>query len=94
MITLDIKVTPNASKARIVWDDQQAIKCYVQAPAVEGKANDAVIDLIAKKLGIGRRSVSIKNGEKNRFKTLVIETTLSHDEVLRLLGLETQASLV
>lgn len=88
-----ILVTPNASKERLILTSENQIKCYVQAPAVDGKANAAVIAFFAKKLGLGKRCVCIVDGEKSRHKSIVIDSDLSQKEILQLLGLESQDQL-
>ncbi|MBL4588435.1 DUF167 domain-containing protein [Candidatus Babeliales bacterium] len=93
-IRLSVKVTPNASRERILYDAQGSIKIYVMAPAVEGKANDALIKLCAKKLGVSKGSITILDGEKGRYKTLLLTTPFSQEKILQLLGLEQQDSLL
>ena len=48
-------------------------KLYVTAPALEGKANDACVDFLARALGIARSRVRIVSGEKSRHKMIEIE---------------------
>jgi uncharacterized protein (TIGR00251 family) len=45
----------------------------VQAPAVDGKANEAVIKELAKALGVKARSIQIVQGELSRDKRVVVE---------------------
>jgi uncharacterized protein (TIGR00251 family) len=93
-INLSVKVTPNASRERIVYDEQGMIKIYVMAPAIEGKANAAVIALCAKKLGIAKKNISIEEGEKGRFKIISIESPFEEELLLKHLGLEVQTTLL
>jgi uncharacterized protein YggU (UPF0235/DUF167 family) len=48
-------------------------KLAVTAPPVEGRANEACIDLVAKRLGIPRSAVRIARGQSGRKKILEIE---------------------
>jgi uncharacterized protein YggU (UPF0235/DUF167 family) len=48
-------------------------KLAVTAPPVEGRANEACIDLVAKRLGIPRSAVRIARGQSVRKKILEIE---------------------
>jgi uncharacterized protein YggU (UPF0235/DUF167 family) len=49
-----------------------AIKICVTAPPVENNANEAVIHLIAKLLGVSKSSVAIKSGRQARNKRVII----------------------
>jgi uncharacterized protein len=70
---LAIRVTPRSSKPGIRgWragaDGREELEIHVaQAPA-DGAANDAVVRLIAKALGVSRSEVSILSGETSRHK--------------------------
>lgn len=84
--TLRLRVVPNAKRSEVVGVHGDAIKVKVQAPAMDGKANEALLDFLAEKLGLSRRSVQLVAGEKSRDKTISI-TELESDEVRqRLLG--------
>ncbi len=65
-ITLHVKVIPKAKIAKIkqVITSTETItyKIYVTAPAEDGKANQAVISLIAKTLGIAKSRIFVKQG--------------------------------
>ena len=45
-----------------------ALKIRVGAPALEGKANQALLEFIAKMLGVPKRAVSVVKGEASRQK--------------------------
>ena len=68
----DIRVTPNAAQDKIVITDAGEIKVYVTSIADDGKANNAVIKLLAKSLGIAKGQISIERGHKSRSKTILI----------------------
>jgi len=71
--TLELKTIPNAPRNEIVGWLGTALKVKVHAPAVEGKANDELIDFLAEKLGVHRRSVTLLRGDKSRQKVVQIE---------------------
>jgi len=71
--TLELKTIPNAPRNEIVGWLGSALKVKVHAPAVEGKANDELIDFLAEKLGVHRRSVTLLRGDKSRQKVVQIE---------------------
>jgi uncharacterized protein len=72
-VSIDILVQPRASRARIGPEHDGRIKIAVTAPPVDGEANAAVIELVAKALGIARSSVAIVAGATGKRKTLEIE---------------------
>jgi len=71
-ITIDILVQPRASRAKIGPMHDGRIKIAVTAPPVDGEANAAVIELVAKQLGIARGNVEVIAGASSRRKTLKI----------------------
>ncbi len=71
-VTFDILVQPRASRAKIgpVHDDR--LKVAVTSPPVDGEANAAVIELLAKTLGVARSAVEVVAGASSRRKTVRI----------------------
>jgi uncharacterized protein len=68
---IDIKVIPNAKK-NIIKEDAVPLKVYLSAPAVDGKANAALVDFLAEHYGVRKSQVSIIKGLKTRLKTINI----------------------
>ena len=83
--TIDVKVVPRSSKNEVVGKENGTYKIKLTAPPVEGKANDALIRLIGKKLGVPKRDVHISSGERSRRKSLTIQG-LSAQAIERLLA--------
>ncbi len=73
MIALDILVQPRASRAKIGPMHDGRLKIAVTAPPVDGEANAAVIELLAKQLGIPKSAITIAAGQSGRRKTVRIE---------------------
>ena len=71
-ITVDILVQPRASRAKIGPMHDGRIKIAVTAPPVDGEANAAVIELLARRLGIARGDIAVIAGASSRRKTLRI----------------------
>ena len=80
MATLHIKVIPGASRDRIAGRLGDAIKVQVSAAPERGKANDAVINLIAGLLGLRRADIQITRGHTQPRKTLEIQA-LSQEQL-------------
>jgi uncharacterized protein len=70
--TLELKVIPNAPRNEIAGWLGDTLKVKIHAPAREGRANDALLDFLAQKLGVPRREVSLVRGDKSRLKVVRI----------------------
>ena len=69
-VLVDVLVQPRASRNRIGPVVGDRLKVAVTAPPVDGKANAAVVLLLAEILGVPRRQVDIASGESSRKKTV------------------------
>lgn len=65
---LEIKVIPNAK--RNAFKDG---KVYLTAPAVEGKANRALIEFLAEHFNIKKRQIKIVKGLRSRNKVVQLD---------------------
>lgn len=68
-----LRVVPNARRSKVVGEYGEAIKLKIAAPAVEGKANEALLQFVASHLGVPRRAVELISGEKSRDKTVEVD---------------------
>lgn len=68
--TLAIKAVPNAPRSAVVGWLGEALKVKVHAPALEGRANDALCEFLADALALPRRAVTVLQGDKSRQKVL------------------------
>ena len=67
-----VRIQPRASKDEIAGEIAGAIKIRLQAPAVEGRANEALIEFLAQLLKSPKGAVRILSGERSRIKRLEI----------------------
>jgi uncharacterized protein (TIGR00251 family) len=65
-------VQPRASRVRFGPIHGDRVKVAIQSPPVDGAANQAVIDLLAKTLGVAKREVRITAGHTSRRKTVEV----------------------
>jgi len=72
-MNLQLKVIPKASRNRVVGWVGERLKVQVTAAPERGKANVAVIDLLAETLGLPRARIRIVAGETSPLKTLEID---------------------
>ena len=70
--TLELKTIPNAPRDELAGWLGDALKVKVHAPALEGRANDALLEFLADKLRVHRRDVTLVRGDKSRHKVVRI----------------------
>lgn len=63
-----VRVVPNASCSEVAGWQGDVVRIRIQAPAVEGKANAALIEFLAEGLGVRRRDIQIEKGLTGREK--------------------------
>ena len=68
-----IRLQPRASRTGFYGERDGVILARVNQPPVDGKANRALIGLVAKRLGIARSRVELVRGGSSRVKLLEIE---------------------
>lgn len=70
MTTFGIRVKPGAKRDAVGGEFNGALVVAVKAPAVEGKANEAVRKVLAAALGVRARDLVIVRGERSRDKII------------------------
>ena len=83
-ITLTVRVQPRASKDEITGAMEGALKVRLCAPAVENRANEALVEFLADLLKTAKSAVRIQSGEHSRTKRVEIRG-VSKQQVLSLL---------
>lgn len=71
-LLLDVYVQPKSSSDRPSGLHGDALKVCVTAPPSDGKANEAVIRLIASLLNIPKSAIAVKSGAQSRKKRLLL----------------------
>ena len=76
-VMLTVRLTPKGGSDAIdgieqLSDGRSVVKARVRAPASGGAANDALIGLLARTLGVAARDVALKGGAASRIKRLLI----------------------
>ena len=70
---LKVRVVPRAGRNAVSVASDGALRVYVAAPPEGGRANAAVVEVLAKRLGVGRTRVRIAVGGRARDKTIVVD---------------------
>lgn len=71
-IVITIWAKPNAKATQFVAIDERGIHISIQAKPDEGKANKALIEFLARQLGITKKAVKLLRGNKSRLKQIMI----------------------
>ena len=85
--TLELKVIPNAPRDEIAGWLGDALKVKIKAPALEGRANDALLAFLATQLDVPRGALALIRGDKSRRKVVQIAGLDDAAVRLRLEGL-------
>jgi uncharacterized protein len=86
-VTVRVRVQPRASKDEVAGAVEGALKIRLRAPAVENRANEALIDFLAGLLKTPKSAVRIQSGEHGRNKRVEIRG-VTRAAILNLIQLE------
>ncbi len=75
-VTLAVRAQPGAKKTAVIGvlgeGAAAQLKIAVQAPPVEGRANEALIAFLAERFGVPKRAVELMSGELSRSKVFLL----------------------
>jgi uncharacterized protein (TIGR00251 family) len=71
-VGFSVRVVPRASRSEIVGEHDGALKVRIAAPPVDGAANEELVKVLAKTLGVAKSSVEIAGGETSKTKQIRI----------------------
>lgn len=83
-VTFSMRVQPRASKDEVAGEMGGALKVRLRAPAVEDRANEALVEFLAQLLKRPRSAVRILSGERSRMKRIEIHG-VTRQQILALL---------
>ena len=72
-VRFEVRVQPRASRNEVVGNKEGILRVRLQAPPVDGAANEALIAFMADELGVPRRFVRIVSGFGSRNKVLEVD---------------------
>ena len=72
-VRLSVRLTPRAPREEIAGFEGETLRVRVTAPPVEGRANRALVRLLAKRLGLPRGAVRVVTGQTSRSKVVAID---------------------
>ena len=70
--TLAVRVQPGAKRSEVAGLHGDRLKIRIAAPALDGRANDALVAFLAGELGVARGRVAVARGERSRDKLVAV----------------------
>lgn len=71
-VRFSVRVQPRAARSGMAGIYGRSLRVRISAPPVDGAANEALIELLAERLGVPRRDVSIVGGVASRSKVVEV----------------------
>lgn len=86
-LSISVRLTPNARRDSLDgWETdsegQDVLRAHVRAVPEKGKANTALVKLLAKRMGIGKIRLTVERGQTSRVKTIAIECEVTEAKAL------------
>jgi len=81
---IDIRVIPRAGRSAIAGTRGGALLVRLAAPPVDGAANDELVTVLARTLGVPTRAVTIVSGDRSRTKRVRVDGISAADAASRL----------
>ncbi len=78
---IPVAVTPRSSRSAITRDEEGRVRVYLNSPPADGRANEELVRLFSRVLGIAKSRISIEKGGRGLNKLLSIEG-MTKDQVL------------
>jgi len=79
---LTVHIKPNAKNSQVkAWLDSGTVKIDIAAAPIDGKANRALIEFLAKQLGIAKSLITIKRGQSSRVKHIELPDSIELDRL-------------
>jgi uncharacterized protein (TIGR00251 family) len=83
-VSFAVKVQPRARKSAVTGVHDNALKIALNAPPLDGRANAALIGLLADLLQVSRSRISILTGEQSRQKVVRVSGMTTAEATLKL----------
>lgn len=85
VVRLAVQVVPNARKSEVAGEVEGVIRIRLQAQPIEGRANEELVRMLAKLLGVSKSSVEVVQGQTGRRKLVEIRSNMDLDSVRKTL---------
>ena len=69
---ISVRVKPNSKRIEVIHEADGSYLIFVKAPPLEGKANEELIQVLAKYFGRPKRNITVLRGARGRSKIIEI----------------------
>jgi len=83
---LEVRVQPKSGRTAVSLEPSGRVKVWVTEPPERGKANDAVVEALARALGVPKSAVTVTRGHASRNKLVRVEGLTEQEAKARLGG--------
>ena len=84
---MPVRAQPGARKAGVLGEQAGSLKVAVTAPPEDGRANQALVEVIRELLGLKRSQVELLSGQTSREKKFLIRGLTRAELTARIAGL-------
>lgn len=84
--TLSVRVVPRSSKEGVAGCEGGVVRIRLNAPPVEGQANESLVRFLSKTLGVPKSHITLVAGEKGRSKVVRVDG-VTREDLMAALGL-------
>ncbi len=71
-VEFEVRLKPRSSRNAVLGVKDGVLECAVNAPPVDGRANEALVALLAEDLGVPQKALEIVGGAKSRNKRVLV----------------------
>lgn len=71
--TVSVRVVPRSSKEGVAGFEGGIVRIRLNAPPVEGKANEALVRFLSKAVGVPKSRITLVTGERGRSKIVRVD---------------------
>jgi uncharacterized protein (TIGR00251 family) len=82
VLSISVHAQPGAKRTEVAGLHGDALKVRVAAPALEDRANEALVAFVAERLGVRKRDVEVVSGEHSREKRVEVRGCACEPEAL------------
>jgi len=83
---ISVRVIPRSNRNSIEWTPG-GLRVRLTAPPVDGAANDALVSLLAERLGIAKRDISVVHGATSRQKIVEVNGMTQEQVKQKVIGM-------
>ena len=84
-VSISVHAQPGARRTDVAGLHGDALKIRLAAPALEDRANEALIAFVAKRLGVAKRDVTLASGSRSREKRLEVRGVVDPGRLLKMI---------